>query len=153
MKTVIISPNSIKIIEPALDFVTSGTWKYKVIPYLDKYDDERLITEKSVIAVKDKSEELLALDGNKLCFAGRLVQKYVQCKILENENDKNCLDRSAYKSQMIWDKTISEVAKQDCDFFWNPNAAWRYDIPRFYCQELKHFGIQFQVEQMMFQHD
>lgn len=52
---------------------------------------------------------------------------------------------------MIWKKTIYEIACSEyCDFFNNSNAAWRYDIPRHYTEELKLFDIEFKVEQMMF---
>ena len=151
MEKTLISPNKIKIIEGTLDFVTDGTWKNRIVNYLKKYDAYRLITDKSVIAIHDKSGDLIALDGNKLCFAGRLVVKQVQCIVLENEIDKTCLDSFIYNSQMIWNNSINEVAYQEhYDFFNNAKGSWIFDVPRCYSKELISFGIQFQIEQMIF---
>ena len=151
MKNVIISPNKIKLIENTLGFLTDGSWKYRIIGYLEQYDDNQLITDKSVITIKHISGELLALDGNKLSFAGRLVRKNVQCLILEEENDKNSLDNAIYNSQLIWKKSIDDLANSDhFDFFGTPKAAWIYDIPSVYAEELSNFGIEFKAEQMMF---
>ena len=113
MKTLWISPRCIKIIEEAIDFVVTGDWKMRVLGYLNQYKEHYLITDKSVIAVKDNVGDLIALDGNKLCFCARLVNKEVQCMILERESDKEALDRKKYNSQLIWGHTLQEIIQKD----------------------------------------
>ena len=71
--------------------------------------------------------------------------------ILENEDDKESLDSNTYNSNLIWKKTIKENIDQDhIDLFYNPKSVWSYDIPKNYESELNRLGVQFGLQQMMY---
>lgn len=84
IKNIIASPHEIIIIEDLSRAVEDqeGTIKY----YLQQYKNIKII-EKEIIIALNASNELVALDGNKLCFAARLAQRNVLCKFIECNED------------------------------------------------------------------
>ncbi len=58
----------------------------KIKAYLEQYRNFKYVSKKIIVALNIK-HELIALDGNKLCFAARLAQRNVFCQLMESDND------------------------------------------------------------------
>jgi len=84
--SIVISPQEIVIIDDLTQSVIDSDGKIR--SYLQQYRNNHIIQKEIVIAFNNR-HELIALDGNKLCFAARLAQRNVSCKFMKCDMDYN----------------------------------------------------------------
>ena len=84
--SIVISPQEIVIIDDLTQSVIDSDGKIR--SYLQQYRNNHIIQKEIVIAFNTR-HELIALDGNKLCFAARLAQRNVSCKFMKCDMDYN----------------------------------------------------------------
>ena len=84
MNDFIASPQEIMIIDDLTRSLTDEENKIKT--YIEQFINFEYVSKKIIVALNYR-HELIALDGNKLCFAARLAQRNVLCKLMVCDED------------------------------------------------------------------